>query len=455
MGCGSTARVTGCDDGDERRVIRPSKQPVAPERAIYLSEDRHLSSRAECVATRRESDRASGPTATGLSARYLAASGGTDGLVQAALMCGIAGLVAASAPSSRRAVAAMTARSRIAGPDGEGVFVDGACVVLGHRRLAIIDLAGGPPADGERRTDRSWSPSTARSTTTSSCARELEALGHALPIARPTPRCCSPRYAEWGADCLERLNGMFAFAIWDREREHALLRPRPLRHQAALLHARPAGASASRRELKALLLRPGRAARANDARVLDFLARGSPTTRTRRSSRGSAGAAGPPDLRGGAVRPRREPGAGTASGRRRAKRAGPAQDPRLLDDAVSLRLRSDVPVGDSASPAAWTPRRSSCLGGRIARRTARGAETFSAALERSAHSTSAPTRSESSRRPARTNEVRPTSTGCSTTWTRSVAHGRAVPQPERLRAEEGRRARAERGRRGPARRPRR
>ena len=59
-------------------------------------------------------------------------------------MCGIAGFVSPGQDpaAARRAVQAMTARIAHRGPDGEGVFADGRAA-LGHRRLAIVDLAGG------------------------------------------------------------------------------------------------------------------------------------------------------------------------------------------------------------------------------------------------------------------------------------------------------------------------
>ena len=59
-------------------------------------------------------------------------------------MCGIAGFISPGQDpaAARRAVQAMTARIAHRGPDGEGIFADGRAA-LGHRRLAIVDLAGG------------------------------------------------------------------------------------------------------------------------------------------------------------------------------------------------------------------------------------------------------------------------------------------------------------------------
>ena len=80
----------------------------------------------------------------------------------------------------------------------------GAGVALGHRRLAIIDLvAAGAPADGQRRRPVVWSLTTARSTTTASCAHELEATRPPLPHRDATPRSCSHAYDEWGTGCVD------------------------------------------------------------------------------------------------------------------------------------------------------------------------------------------------------------------------------------------------------------
>ena len=126
-------------------------------------------------------------------------------------------------------------RDRHRGPDGEGLYVDGP-VGLGHRRLAIIDLspAGHQPMATRRRPLRA-SPTTARSTTSRSCAPSSRRSGHAFR-SRTDTEVVLHAYAEWGAGSASSgFNGMFAFAIWDRERARAVPRARPLRHQAALL----------------------------------------------------------------------------------------------------------------------------------------------------------------------------------------------------------------------------
>ena len=137
-------------------------------------------------------------------------------------MCGIVGMAAAagSAPPSSdvvdRAVAALHHR----GPDGSGVHL-GARVALGHTRLSIIDVEGGaqPLAneDGSVVTvfnGEIWNHQRLRS--------ELEACGH-----RFRTRCDTEvlvhGWEQWGEALLERLEGMFAFALWDESENRLLL----------------------------------------------------------------------------------------------------------------------------------------------------------------------------------------------------------------------------------------
>ncbi len=129
-------------------------------------------------------------------------------------MCGIAGELrldgTSPAPSTlARMVAALARR----GPDGEGAHRDGP-VQFGHRRLAIIDL-----------TERSAQPMVDRDAGLAlvfngtiynypTLRAELIAKGHPFHSDGDT-EVILRAYAEWGEACVERLHGMFAFAIWD------------------------------------------------------------------------------------------------------------------------------------------------------------------------------------------------------------------------------------------------
>ena len=111
-------------------------------------------------------------------------------------------------------------RSRIAAPTATGVMVDGRSA----SRIAGSPSWTSPAASSrwQRGRHRSGSSSTARSTTTPSCVAELEARGH-----RYRTRCDTETilhlYEEEGERVVERLHGMFAFAIWDAPRQRLLL----------------------------------------------------------------------------------------------------------------------------------------------------------------------------------------------------------------------------------------
>lgn len=141
-------------------------------------------------------------------------------------MCGICGYLNLSGAPADAALAGRMARA-IAhrGPDGEGTWADGP-LALGHRRLAILDLtaAGAQPmhsADGGQVIAYNGEIYNFRE-----LRRELEGLGHAFR-SRTDTEVVLAAYAQWGADCVTRFNGMFAFALWDaRERTLFLARDR-------------------------------------------------------------------------------------------------------------------------------------------------------------------------------------------------------------------------------------
>lgn len=142
-------------------------------------------------------------------------------------MCGIAGFV--SFEGHRREEAA--ARVRIMadtmvhrGPDEEGFYVDD-FVALGHRRLAIIDLSSGQQPLGalEGRLQIVFNGEIYNFL---ELRADLEVQGHRF-LTRSDTEVILLAYLEWGERCVERLAGMFAFAIWDgRSRQLFLARDR-------------------------------------------------------------------------------------------------------------------------------------------------------------------------------------------------------------------------------------
>ena len=131
-------------------------------------------------------------------------------------MCGICGVVALGLPPERETVEAMMTALAHRGPDGRGAyFGDG--VALGHLRLAIIDLsdAGRQPFasdDGTLQLIHNGEIYNYRE-----LREELEGKGHRFRSATDTEVVLAA-YREWGDRCVERFNGMWAFAIWDEPR---------------------------------------------------------------------------------------------------------------------------------------------------------------------------------------------------------------------------------------------
>ena len=141
-------------------------------------------------------------------------------------MCGIAGIFnLTGAPASAEALQRMTDAIAHRGPDGEGHFLAGA-LGLGHRRLAVLDLSasGHQPmltADGRYAISYNGEVYNFRE-----LRAELEALGCQFR-SRTDTEVVLHAFAEWGAACVNRFNGMFAFAVWDnRERSLFLARDR-------------------------------------------------------------------------------------------------------------------------------------------------------------------------------------------------------------------------------------
>jgi asparagine synthase (glutamine-hydrolysing) len=140
-------------------------------------------------------------------------------------MCGIAGWVSygGDLTSERKVIEAMTKTMERRGPDAGGVWID-RHAALGHRRLAIIDLTGGvqPMLDeSEGRTTASL-VYTGEVYNFVELRNKLRQLGHKFKTRSDT-EVVLRAYLQWGDQLAERLNGMFAFAIWDARTEELLL----------------------------------------------------------------------------------------------------------------------------------------------------------------------------------------------------------------------------------------
>ncbi|HTO94434.1 MAG TPA: asparagine synthase (glutamine-hydrolyzing) [Bacteroidota bacterium] len=137
-------------------------------------------------------------------------------------MCGVAGIFNLNGePVSPVILRRMTDAIAHRGPDGEGFYTD-SFVGLGHRRLAIIDLssAGHQPMmtpDGQRVITYNGEVYNFQE-----LRLELEALGDRFH-SRTDTEVVLAAFARWGVGALDRFNGMYAFALWDRSTQELIL----------------------------------------------------------------------------------------------------------------------------------------------------------------------------------------------------------------------------------------
>ena len=170
-------------------------------------------------------------------------------------MCGIVGFVnAGSRPASREILEGMNKCIVHRGPDEDGFFVHES-VALAMRRLAIIDLKGGQqPIWGEDKT--SVIVFNGEIYNFQELKKDLEARGHKFDTNCDT-EVIVHLYDEYGADCVQYLRGMFAFAIWDYK-DRSLFVARDRVGKKPLLYSHQAdGSLVFGSEFTALLSHPG------------------------------------------------------------------------------------------------------------------------------------------------------------------------------------------------------
>jgi asparagine synthase (glutamine-hydrolysing) len=170
-------------------------------------------------------------------------------------MCGICGLVALDGPLDPEIGAALPAMAhtlRHRGPDGEGFFND-AFAALGHRRLAIIDREGGvQPMSNETRD--CWITFNGEIYNHRPLRELLIGRGHRFRTHSDTETIVHA-YEEFGVDCVSRLEGMFAFAIYDQRRREVFI-ARDRLGKKPLFHAVLNGVLHFASEIKAIAASP-------------------------------------------------------------------------------------------------------------------------------------------------------------------------------------------------------
>lgn len=275
-------------------------------------------------------------------------------------MCGIFGIISAS-PETQIApiLDAMRAALVHRGPDGSGRLVLSAgrdrSIGIGHVRLSIVApdavSAAQPMSDRSGRYVMSFNGEIYNYP---ELMEELAAKGHRFAAASDSEALLAA-YAEWGAACLPRLRGMFAVAIWDRER-HRLFLARDANGKKPLWLRRLGDGVAFASEIQALTAPVGRPVSLADdldpSAVADCLVY-KYVPRNRSLVRGIYEL--PPgtwaEIDGTAHTPAIEPSVWYEHpkrrhpGRRRLSRADIDDFRVTLDEAVRIRLRADVPLG--------------------------------------------------------------------------------------------------------------
>lgn len=190
-------------------------------------------------------------------------------------MCGITGIIVGPQVRDSSAILRnMTGAIAHRGPDDEGFFETGTrdglhSIGLGHRRLSIIDVSTGHQPMGNE--DGSIQiVFNGEIYNFNQLRKELLACGHRFATASDTETIVHA-YEEYGEACVERLRGMFAFAIWDRNRERLFLArdrfgKKPLflcEHHGTILFAS---------EIKSILTYPGLPVAVNREAVWDYFA---------------------------------------------------------------------------------------------------------------------------------------------------------------------------------------
>jgi asparagine synthase (glutamine-hydrolysing) len=260
-------------------------------------------------------------------------------------VCGICGVVAHGRPAEVETVERMAAELDHRGPDGKGLFA-GEGVALGFRRLAIIDLsdAGNQPFASEDGSLQLVHNGEIYNYV--ELRRELEAKGRRFRSATDTEVLLAA-YEEWGERCVERFNGMWAFALWDGT-QRRLFCSRDRFGVKPFYYRFDGGRFVFASELKAFRADPGARLEANPRAVRDYLDQGylDHTDDTFFAGIRKLPAAHTLTIAGGDLRLRRYWSL--------EERDPPAGDPtdavrELLLDSVRLRLRSDVPLGTCLS----------------------------------------------------------------------------------------------------------
>jgi asparagine synthase (glutamine-hydrolysing) len=136
-------------------------------------------------------------------------------------MCGIFGIYDRSKTTNSEEVKKATNLMEHRGPDGSGFYFDNE-ISLGHRRLSIIDLSENAKQPMCNESGDIWITYNGEIYNFKEIRKDLETLGHQFKSNSDT-EVIIHAYEEWKESCLQRFNGMFAFAIWDSKNKRLFL----------------------------------------------------------------------------------------------------------------------------------------------------------------------------------------------------------------------------------------
>ena len=263
-------------------------------------------------------------------------------------MCGIAGIFESrgEAPVDPGLLRRMTDVQSHRGPDDAG-YHRAPGIGLGHRRLSIIDLSGGHQPlfneDGSVAVVYNGEIYNFQA-----LAEELAAAGHTFRTHCDT-EVIVHAWEEWGADCVQRFRGMFAFALWDAAQETLFLARDRLGIKPLYYAVLESGTVIFGSEMKALLEHPGLPRRIDPSAVEDYFAYGYvPDPKTIYAGVHKLPPGHVLTWRRGAARPAPQPfwDMTFEAPRHRASEAELAEQLiEELREAVRLRLIADVPLG--------------------------------------------------------------------------------------------------------------
>ena len=262
-------------------------------------------------------------------------------------MCGISGIFFLDESSliDRALLERMNDRLSHRGPDGSGLFFDPG-VGLGHRRLSIIDLStGAQPLANE--DDSVWVTFNGEIYNFAALRSDLEAAGHVFRTHSDT-EVIVHAWEEWGEACVERFNGMFVFALWDRGAGTLLLARDRLGIKPLYWAITEKRELIFASELKALLAHPNLGRELDERAIVDYLALGYiPEPRTIFRSVHKLEPGHLVRVRRGAEPQPRPYWSLTPTQGLRGLSEGQLQERlrEVIDGAVGLRMIADVPLG--------------------------------------------------------------------------------------------------------------